>query len=178
MNLMEFSLFTSCINCDAFDEQLCRSHWFSIRVSGLKSVKNEVNLCQTEWNKKEIKMENNKADFTLKFCCIGACPDQYVADILQTGKRQKEKKQLFNWFLLLSSICLTIFLRFPHIWHQFTCWYQSSTVIFSSLIWYIALLTHGKGLLSKAQVRRLPEQTAWRSAWSWETHNMKSVNST
>lgn len=42
-------------------------------------------------------MENNKADFTLKFCCIGACPDQYVADILQTGKRQKgKKKQLFN----------------------------------------------------------------------------------
>lgn len=41
-------------------------------------------------------MENNKADFTLKFCCIGACPDQYVADILQTGKRQKGKKTTFQ----------------------------------------------------------------------------------
>lgn len=57
----------------------------------MKSVKKEVNLLP-EYNKKEIKMENNKADFTLKFCCIGACPDQYVADILQTGERQKEKK--------------------------------------------------------------------------------------
>lgn len=43
--------------------------------------------------KKEIKLKKNTTDFTLKSCCTGACPDQTVADILQTDTRQQEQRE-------------------------------------------------------------------------------------
>lgn len=68
-----------------------------------------------------------------------------------------------------QEMCLIISLMLDHIGHQqFTCWHQFSTFLFSSWIWQIALLTHGEGVLTKAQLRRLLGQTAWRSPWSWE----------
>lgn len=60
---------------------------------------------------------------------------------------------------------------------EFTCWHQSFTIIFSSWMWFTALLTHGNGLLSKAHVRRRPVQMAWRSAASSGT-TQKQVSHT
>ncbi len=101
-------LLTSRTNCDSFDEQLCRRHWFSIWVSGLKSVKKEQNSCHiftSYWiEQKETGNENNSGlhlKVLLYWCLSWLICGWYFPDWCETKERKYFKIDFYSCLMFV-----------------------------------------------------------------------------